>query len=101
VTENFDWSLIVKDVSIGGVAVYALYLFYKSFIFFNERWKESTEVINRNTETHKAFTEFFQTFYEENKQYQQESLDILKDTHKKVTDIHNDMKGRENNGSPN
>jgi hypothetical protein len=95
---EFDWS-VLKDVGIGGLAMFALWLFHKSFIFFIGQWKESTDAINRNTETHQTLHDFFKVFYEENKEYQKETTKLLRDTHKKVNDIHKEIKEGERNGT--
>lgn len=90
---EFDWAAL-KDVGVGGLGMFALYLMYKSFIFFTERWKESTDAINRNTETHQNLTNVFQSFHAESQEFQKEAMDLLKDTNDKVKDIHKDFRGR-------
>ena len=88
---EFDPS-IFKDIGIGGLAMFALWIFYKSFIFFIERWKESTDAINRNTETHENLSEVFRIFHEEHKAFERKIIGITEDTNKKVTDIHKDLR---------
>lgn len=88
---EFDFS-ILKDIGIGGLGAFALYLFYKIFIFFIERWKESTDAINRNTDTHENLNQVFQIFYAENKQFQDKALDLMNDTNKKVHGIDRKVK---------
>lgn len=91
---EFDWSLL-KDIGIGGVSALALFLFYKAFIFFIGQWKESTDAINRNTDTHENMKEVFQAFHEDHKKFQEEAIGIMSDTNKtvrkidkKVNDLH-------------
>lgn len=80
---EFDLS-ILKDVGIGGIAIFALHILYKCFLFFIEIWKESTEAINRNTETHNNLKTVFEAFHESNEEFQKNAMLIMKDTNETV-----------------
>lgn len=81
------WS-VAKDIGVGAISVVALYLLYKVFILFIEQWGKSTEAINRNTETHKEMQDIFNKSYEREIEFQKEVIIILKDTHRRVVDMH-------------
>ena len=98
---EFDFS-ILKDVGIGGIAIFALHILYKCFLFFIEIWKESTEAINRNTETHNNLKTVFEAFHESNEKFQKDAMvlmkdtnEIVKDTNRKVLRINKQLQGGE------
>ena len=101
---EIDFS-ILKDIGIGGICLYFVHVLYKCFTFFIQIWKESTEAINRNTDTHNNMKEVFEVFYENNNEFQKNAMVIMKDTnelvketHEKVDRMSRRLKGGERNG---
>ena len=87
---ELDLSLL-KDIGIGGISLYFVHVLYKCFSFFIQIWKESTDAINRNTETHNNMKAVFEVFHENNKEFQENAMVLMKDTNKKVTEMKEKM----------
>lgn len=84
---SFNWATLDK-VGTVGVCVVILIVGYKIFQVFIDQWKNSTEAVNKNTS---AFTELSRVFERANEReidWQERAMDIMKETNKKVKDIH-------------
>jgi predicted PurR-regulated permease PerM len=84
---NFDWTILEK-VGIAGICLAVIIVGYKVFTVFIQQWQNSTDAVNKNTS---AFTELSKVFERANEreiEWQDKAMDLLKETNKKVKDIH-------------
>lgn len=84
---NFDWSAIEKAGGIG-IAIAVIFVGYKLFQLFIQQWQNSTDAVNNNTTAFQELSKVFEKANEREIEWQEKAMDIMKDTNKKVKDIH-------------
>jgi hypothetical protein len=84
---SVNWGSVDKIGGIG-LAVIILFVGYKMFQLFISQWKNSTEAVNNNTTAFQELSRVFERANEREIEWQKEAMEIMKDTNKKVKDIH-------------
>lgn len=84
---NFDWNAI-KEAGVIGICIVLLIVGFKLFNIFIQQWQNSSDAINKNTSAFQELSKVFERANEREIEWQDKAMDIMKDTHKKVKDIH-------------
>lgn len=84
---SFNWATLDKIGGIG-LCVVILIVMFKMFQLFIDQWKKSTEAVNNNTTAFQALSQVFERANQREIEWQEKAMDIMKDTNKKVKDIH-------------
>jgi len=84
---NFDWNAIEK-AGVVGICVVILIIGFKVFQIFIQQWQNSTEAVNKNTTAFQELSKVFERANEREIEWQDKAMNIMKDTQKKVSDIH-------------
>lgn len=86
-----DWTTLT-DLGIGVVAIILL---YQTFMKFADIWQKSidtqqeqTRALDRNAEAYEKLADVFDKNMARETAFQQEVLGVIKDTNRKVTEIH-------------
>jgi hypothetical protein len=85
---ELDWTTILEKIGIAGICFAVIVVGFKLFTIFIDQWKNSTDAVNKNTE---AFTELSNVFKQSSQreiEWQEKAMHLMKDTNKKVKDIH-------------
>lgn len=87
---ELDWA-ILETIGLGGIAIALIYFGYKIIIFLMERWRESTEALERNTQAYTQLSQVFQQSHEREMEFQKKLILLSEDTNKKVSEIHKNV----------
>lgn len=89
---------IIEKIGLGGITLVILIGAYQIFIMFLDRWQESTEALNRNSDAYQQLSQVFEEslkhemeFREKQMSFQREMTTLTKQTYDKVSEIHEEV----------
>src|SRR5690606_20558054 len=78
---------IIEKIGLGGITLVILIGAYRIFILFLDRWQESTEALNRNSDAYQQLSQVFEEslkheieFREKQMSFQREMTTLTKQT---------------------
>lgn len=80
---------ILEKIGIAGICVLVMLFGYRMFVIFMTQWKNSTDAVNNNTTAFMELSKVFEKANEREIEWQKTAMEVMKDTNKKVSDIHN------------
>lgn len=84
---DFNWEAIEK-AGVFGICVVLIIVGYHAFKLILNQWQNSTDAVNKNTEAFTELKNVFERSHEREQAFQEEMRERVKDTQRKVRDIH-------------